>query len=219
MSANSDKLSNALSLLPFVTAVEHEQQESAVNVLCRIKPGCGALWAAVAEKVLREALKRQGTPDYWHTHIARVYMIRNNNLVYGWSFVVMSENPDKTVAIVSNILRQMINSSAQERPKNRSTNSTPVAAEEEEEDDDEPRAELGEDDDYTDPDGPLPKGAVPEADEQGNPIVPRSARVHKIRMAGLPKNYDRNAPDPEKRKGSWQIESRKGKPFRPPVRN
>lgn len=229
MSANSDRLAKAISQLPFVVAIEHEQQQSAVNVLCRIKPGCGASWALTAERILREALKRQGTADYWHTHIARVYMIRDNKFVYGWTFVVMSDNPDKTVSIVSGILDKLSQEIATKAPQTSPQNATPrlrakptAPPPPSDLDDDESiefnKNEFKEDDDYTDAEEPLPKGAVPEADAQGNPIVPRSARVHKVRMAGLPKDYDRNAPDPDIRKGSWSIEGR-GRPFRPPVRN
>lgn len=222
MSANSDKLAKALNQLSFVSAIEHEQQDSAVNVLCRLKPGYGEPWAAVANRVLREADRRQGTSDHWHTHIARVYMLRNNKLAYGWTFVIMSANADKAINTVVGILRQIaqeisVTAKSSQPTQNRTAIIEPQEEEEHEADDDPPA--LGEDDDYTDSEGPLPKGAIPEADEQGNPIVPRSARVRKIKMAGLPNNYDRNAPDAEKRKGSWHIETRRGKAFRPPVRN
>lgn len=214
MSTISEKLAKALDQLPYVNTVEHEQQDAAVSVLCRIRPDCGTLWAYLAEKILREADKYIGTPEYWHTHIARMYMIRNNKFVYGWTFVVMSSNPDKAIDKVSYIIESHINKAP------RKINSPSIPAEPDNEDDDEEhRIRFGGDDDYTDAEGPLPKGAVPEADEAGNPIVPRSSRIHKIQMAGLPKNYDRNAPDPDLRKGSWNIESRKGRAFRPPVRN
>lgn len=219
MSANSDKLAKALNQLQFVSAVEHEQQDSAVNVLCRLKPGFGEPWAAVANRILREAARRQGTPDHWHTHIARVYMLRSDKLAYGWTFVVMSDNPDKTTNIVIGILRQISQEISAIKNSQVTINKTAVSEPQEEEEYESDGAAVGEDDDYTDPDGPLAKGAVPEADERGNPIVPRSARIRRIKMAGLPNNYDRNAPDAEKRKGSWHIETRKGRSFRPPVKN
>lgn len=214
MSASSNKLAQAINQLPFASAVEHEQQASAINVLCRIKPGNEAAWAAVAERVLREANKYQGTQDFWHTHIARLYMLRNNKLVYGWTFGVMSQKPENSIAIIVNILNAI---SGGQNPQPAPEEQT----DEEEESDDGEGGEEGsgtdEDDDYTDAEGPLPRGAVPEADIRGNPIVPRSARIKKIEMAGLPKNFDRNAPTKRnKNKGSWGIGS--GRNFRPPVR-
>jgi hypothetical protein len=57
-----------------------------------------------------------------------------------------------------------------------------------------------------------------EADSKGNPIVPHNQRVWEQPMAGLPEDYDRNAPN-EKNKGAFGLESDSMSTFRPPIRN
>jgi hypothetical protein len=222
MSTLSDKLAQALNALRFVQAVEHEQNGTAIQVLCRLKPHFGVQWSALAEAILRAAIRRVNTNEYWHTHIARVYMIRNEALVYGWTFMIAAVDPEKAVNTVCGIITKFTSAGNQPTPQPtaqpQQQTQAPPDPPSNYDDDDDPDA-IREDDDYTDPEGPLPKGAVPEADEQGNPIVPRAHRVKRVQMAGLPKDFDRNVPDPEKRKGAWSIETRKGKPFRPPVRS
>lgn len=217
----SARLAIALNELPFVQTVEHDQQGQAVNVLCRIKPGSGVLWATLAERVLRGASQREGQPDHWHTHIARTYMLRDNRLVFGWVFVIQSMNAALTTPIVADLINQFSNAitdaEQSSQPAQQRSNGHLYRGQSQDDDYDAPE-EIQEDEDYSEPEAPLPRGYVPEADEKGNPIVPREHRVKKQAMAGLPKNFDRNAPDPEKAKGSWNIESRKGKAFRPPVR-
>jgi len=212
MTALSLQLAEALNELPFVQALEHEQAGNALNVLCRVKPGSGVLWASLAEHILREASLREGKPEQWHTHIARLYMLREGKLVYGWVFVIQSADVVKTAPVVVDLILRFIKAIQIQEKASRSTQHR-----RDNDDYDQPE-EIEEDNDYSEPETPMPKGYVPEADEKGNPIVPREHRVKTIQMAGLPKDFDRNAPDPEKRKGSWSIESRKGKPFRPPVR-
>ncbi len=218
MTAISAKLANALNELPFVQAIEDGQQDKSISILCRLKQGTGGLWAALAEKILREAQKREGTNNSWHTHIARVYMLRENKFVYGWAFVIHAANVDTTIPIVAELIRQFGNALATNGKAPHPQNGHRSALG----DDYDPPEEIHEDNDFSEPEAPLPKtlpkGYRPEADAAGNPIVPREHRVRQQAMAGLPANYDRNAPDPEKGKGSWQIEGRKGKPFRPPVR-
>lgn len=209
MSANSDKLARALNSLGFVQAIEHEQAGTAVSILCRIKPGSGNRWAKMAEMLLRQGQARANTQDFWQAHIARTYMLRNDSLVYGWTFLISAQQLDRVTAIIIGLLAQ---GSGQvpipQAPSQRVSNPH---------DDYDEAEEIKEDDDYTDG-APLPKGFVPEADAAGNPIVPRENRVKRQAMAGLAPDFDRNAPDPEKKKGSWHIETRGGKPFRPPVR-
>lgn len=212
MTTLSANLAYALNELPFVQAIENEQQGQAISILCRIRAGAGAAWASLAERILREASKREGGPEYWHTHVARVYMIRDNRLVYGWVFVIQSANPEQVIPIVSELISQFATATAP------ASNGRPTPRRAPANDDYDEPEEIQEDNDYAEPEGRLAPGQVPESDEKGNPIVPREHRVHKQPMAGLPKNYDRNAPDPEKAKGSWSIESLKGKQFRPPVR-
>ncbi len=217
MSALSEKLATTLNSLSFVQAVEHEQNGTAIQILCRVRPHFGVQWAALAELILRAAITRENTPVYWHTHIARVYMIRNGNLVYGWTFMIAATDLEKATTEVCQLVAKFTpvgrnTLQTPQTPQPTPQQSMPVTYSGEEE-------EIREDEDYTDPEGPLPKGAVPEADERGNPIVPRSHRVKKVVMAGYAPGADRNVPDPKKRKGAWSIESRKGKAFRPPVRS
>lgn len=222
MTITSGKLALALNDLPFVQVVEDVQQDKAITVLCRIRPGSGGTWAALAERILREAQKREGTPEYWHTHIARSYMLRDGRMVYGWIFVVQALDLDKAIPLVAELIYQFSSvlmdpqRGQTTQPRKQQQNGQPRRPLPDNEDDDPP--DLNEDDDFSEPETPMPKGYVPEADAMGNPIVPREHRIRQQAMAGLPSNYDRNAPDPDKGKGSWNIESRKGKPFRPPVR-
>lgn len=216
MSVASANLALALNELPFVQTIENNQQGQSISILCRIRPGTGGLWAALAEHILREADKKTGQPDYWHTHIARVYMLRSKQFVYGWAFVIQATDVDKTVPMIIDLIVKFGNAIAQQIPR---AQPAPRPRHLQTQDDDfDPPEEINEDEDFSEPEGPLPQGAVPEADERGNPIVPREHRVKNQAMAGLSRNYDRNAPDPDKGKGSWHIESRKGKAFRPPVR-
>lgn len=226
MSDLSEKLALALNEMPFVRVVEHDQQGKALNVLCRIRPKMGVLWAAFAEKILREAAAREGTEEAWHVWVARVYMIRNDSLVYGWSFVFSSTDLETSLPAVIEVIQQFsidaaeaIKPPVQPPPKKAEPKLRAVMPPSPVETADLDRGEPhpNDDDDYAD--GPaLPKGHHPESDERGNPIVPRGNRIHRIPMAGLPSNFDRNAPDPDKRKGSWHLETKKGKAFRPPVR-
>ena len=215
----SSQLAIALNELSFVQALESEQQGQAINVLCRVKPGSGVLWASLAERILRESNRQESEGSNWHTHIARVYMLRDNRLVYGWVFVIQSSNIGKTIPTVVALINQFNDAITRNEqvsvPQNNNGHPYRPASTD---DDYDPPEEIQEDEDYSEPEAPLPRGYVPEADERGNPVVPREHRVRKQPMAGLAPNHDRNAPDEDKRKGSWQIEGRKGQAFRPPVR-
>jgi hypothetical protein len=128
-------------------------------------------------------------------------MLKDDKLVFGWTFMIAAKRPDQALPVVIKILEQIADGSYVPPEQ------VPDAAD---------PGELQEDWDLQSPDQPPPRGAVPEADAKGNPIVPREARVEVQPMAGLPKNYDRGAPD-EKARGVWSIESRKGAAFRPPI--
>lgn len=215
------QLAIALDELPFVGVAEHATQGQMVNLLCRVKPGSEPEWAALAEKILRESAKRGKAG--WYTHIARQYMLKDNIFVYGWTMIIQSPDLEPAIKAVIAIIHQLSAVVAQaEPPRQQQTvalSSAPSApyrtASQDDDEDYDPEDDEG--GPLEEPDAPLPKGYVPEADVAGNPIVPRNHRVKKIKMAGLPANFDRNAPT-EEGKGTWSIESRKGKPFRPPVR-
>lgn len=204
MSVLSQQLAQALNSLSFVQAIEDEQSGNGLNILCRLKPNSESLWATLAEAVLREGARRANRPEYWHAHIARVYMLRDERLVYGWVFVIQSNDIAKSMQVLLELISNFGKAL-----------SAPARPQQNDDDYDAPEA-IVEDEDYSEPETPMPKGYVPEADERGNPIVPREHRVKSIQMAGLPKNYDRNAPDPETAKGGWTLEGKK-KGFRPPV--
>jgi len=95
------RLTILLDSLPFVETVATHETNLGVRVLCRVKKGAEAKWAAVVEKVLREA---QNTSGLWESHICRLYFLHNDSMVYGWNFQIISEHIDDSLDRIAYLL-------------------------------------------------------------------------------------------------------------------
>ncbi len=198
MSSISEKLARALQSLPFVQVIQHDQQGTAVNVMCRVNPDNMEEWADLAREIL---LRGRDSGGQWNAHIARTYVLKGDDLRYAWNFIIMGRSEEGAGSSINEDVLPVLRQRAAIKP---------VPAEDTYEEEAEEEAAP--------PPTPRRRNATPpEADERGNPIVPEEYKVESIQMAGLPRNYERNMPDPEKGKGAWKVEGRSGN-FRPPVK-
>jgi hypothetical protein len=190
MSSNGyeDRLARAIESLSFAEPVETELDDyGTVKVQCRVKGDQLSRWAKLVEDILRAG----ENTGLWHSHICRLYMLRNDQLVYGWLVAITSPNLSVTMDELVPIVRKHASVPPAPRrpaPQQPPQNVVPI------------------------------RRPTPEADAKGNPIVPDEFKMddRDIPMAGLHPNTDRNAP--KDGRGSWTIfnSKRYGGTFKPP---
>ena len=192
----AERLAQALSSLKYVETISFEGSEyGTIKALCRISPDRLSDWALVVTSILRKAESLVGQDAQWDSHICRLYMLKNGDLVYGWLVAITAQYMDETLSH----LIPSIKSHALGLAPRPATDPIPVPV---------VRRARG-------------VQAAPDADSKGNPRVPPSHRVTEIPMAGLHPMLDRNAPsDGTLGKGGYgMFSSRKlGSVFRPPLR-
>lgn len=207
MSSNehAERLARALGSLRYVEPVSWEGTDfGTIKVLCRVQPNCLNRWAKLVESVLRTAQSREKETDAWDSHICRLYMLKNNQLVYGWLVAITSPYMEDSLSVLIPTIKAH---APQARPSTSYVAEPVITAQKEA-----PRK---------DPSAPRRVLSVPEADARGNPIVPDSHKVTTIPMAGLHPGHDRNAPsDRTEGKGAYGMfkSKRWGDAFKPPNR-
>ena len=197
---NAERLASALSGLGYAEPVEWGEDEfGSVNVMCRIKSQSLGKWAQLVKNILvrSAALRAEGNEAAWASHICRLYLLKNGELVYGW--LVNISSPFMADSL-SELIPVIKGQSSQEKKAPKPVITTKPALK------------------------VVPKKknvvrAVPDADARGNPIVPPSHRVTVVPMAGLDPELDRNAPsDMTEGKGAHGMfkSSKWGDSFKPP---
>jgi hypothetical protein len=165
MSTSSERLAKALQALPYVQIIQHDQQGTAVNVMCRVRPANAEQWANLAHEVL---LTAQQSSNTWDAHISRSYVLKDGDLRYAWNFIIVGRTPEAVHAIVADAVIPLIRRRLAVRSVPEDIQKAPLRRR---------------------------PAHPPEADSKGNPIVPEEDRVDSVPMAGFEPDADRNAPD------------------------
>lgn len=201
---HAERLAQALSSLEYVEPISFEGSEhGTIKALCRVKPDKLSEWAEVVTSILRKAESLKGQGAQWDSHICRLYMLKEGNLVYGWLVAITAQYMDETLSHLVPTIKAHALGLAPKQNKD----PIPVPSDVEEV---APVAKK-----------PIVPRAVPDADAKGNPRVHPSHRVTEIAMGGLHPMYDRNAPSEDTGgKGSYGMftSKRLGSVFKPPAR-
>ena len=83
MEDHVEKLKDMLTSTGFVEIVSHKVVGNSIRLLCRVSDK--ARWRDMLERIL---LAQKG----WTEHLCQQYFLRGKKLVYGWNFVVTSED-------------------------------------------------------------------------------------------------------------------------------
>jgi len=96
---NSERLAHALQNMKFVDPVSWEGTEfGTINVLCRVQSSSLSRWAKVVEAILKKAEELKGESSHWDSHICRLYMLKDERLVYAWLVAITSHYMDETLS-------------------------------------------------------------------------------------------------------------------------
>jgi len=198
---HAERLARALGSLQYVEPISWEGTEfGTIKVLCRVQTSCLGRWAKIVEEILKRAESLEGEPEQWDSHICRLYMLKDGNLVYGWLVAITSPYMEDSLGALIPLLKA--------RAPAAKPNATPHT----------PHPSVTSQQTAPNPhQGKRVVLAVPESDRRGNPIVPDSHKVTMVPMAGLNPNLDRNAPsDNTEGKGAHgMFKSKWGEPFKP----
>lgn len=160
-----ERVVHSLNSLPCVEVVESGGDQYHVQALCRVDKKKLNQWASIAEALL---LAQDDEGDIWSTHISRIYMLKNRRLVYGWMVVFTSEILEEIIPIVVKVIRGFIPTRSDTVPAGKTSEASSNA--------------------------PAVRRAAPNPDAKGYPQVPEGQKVWEQPMAGLPQDFDRNAP-------------------------
>lgn len=81
------RLVEVLERLGYVTVVKVEETKAQVRLLCRVIDK--KAWISVLERILQNVTN-------WQPHICQQYFLKDGALVFGWNFIIASQNPAAT---------------------------------------------------------------------------------------------------------------------------